>query len=46
MQIYVYSLKPIREGLKWKAHSHQARVARTWNVKPDPPPGGTRPKES
>ena len=26
----------MREGLKWKAHSHEVRVARTWNVKPDP----------
>ncbi|MBC7689617.1 MAG: hypothetical protein H7211_15720 [Aquabacterium sp.] len=34
----------MREGLKWKAHSHEARVARTWNVKPDPPAGGARQK--
>ncbi|MBC7686961.1 MAG: hypothetical protein H7211_02145 [Aquabacterium sp.] len=36
----------MREGLKWKAHSHEVRVARTWNVKPDPPAGGARPKHS
>ena len=35
---------PMREGLQWKAHSHEARVARTWNEKPDPPAGGARPK--
>ena len=29
------------EGLKWKARSHEVRVARTWNVKPDPPQRGT-----
>ena len=34
----------LREGLQWKAHSHEARVARTWNGKPDPPAGGARPK--
>ncbi|MBC7510162.1 MAG: hypothetical protein H7320_15665 [Ferruginibacter sp.] len=34
----------LREGLKWKAHSHEVRVARTWNVKPDLPAGGARPK--
>ncbi|MBC7689597.1 MAG: hypothetical protein H7211_15620 [Aquabacterium sp.] len=34
----------MREGLQWKAHSHEARVARTWNGKPDPPAGGARPK--
>ena len=37
-------LKRMREGLKWKAHSHEVRVARTWNVKPDPPAGGARQK--
>lgn len=26
----------MHEGLKWKAHSHEARGARTWNGKPDP----------
>ena len=26
----------MREGLKWKAHSHEVLVARTWNVMPDP----------
>ena len=26
----------MREGLQWKAHSHEARVVRTWNGKPDP----------
>ena len=26
----------MREGLQWKAHSHEVRVARTWNGKPDP----------
>ena len=26
----------MREGLKWKARSHEVRVARTWNEKPDP----------
>ena len=26
----------MREGLQWKAHSHEGRVARTWNGKPDP----------
>lgn len=26
----------MREGLKWKARSHEERVARTWNEKPDP----------
>lgn len=30
----------MREGLKWKAHSHEASRdasgARTWNGKPDP----------
>ena len=26
----------MREGLEWKAHSHEARVARTWNGKPGP----------
>lgn len=25
-----------REGLKRKARSHEARVVRTWNEKPDP----------
>ncbi|MBC7686894.1 MAG: hypothetical protein H7211_01810 [Aquabacterium sp.] len=34
----------MREGLQWKAHSHEVRVARTWNGKPDPPAGGARPK--
>ncbi|MBC7687519.1 MAG: hypothetical protein H7211_05005 [Aquabacterium sp.] len=33
----------MREGLQWKAHSHEVRVARTWNEKPDPPSGGARP---
>ena len=33
----------MREGLQWKAHSHEVRVARTWNGKPDPPSGGARP---
>ena len=32
----------MREGLQWKARSHEARVARTWNGKPDPPAGGAR----
>ena len=36
----------MREGLQWKAHSHEARVARTWNGKPDPPAGGARPNFS
>ena len=35
----------MREGLQWKAHSHEVRVARTWNGKPDPPAGGARPKK-
>ena len=34
----------MREGLQWKARSHEARVARTWNGKPDPPAGGARTK--
>ncbi|MBC7689068.1 MAG: hypothetical protein H7211_12920 [Aquabacterium sp.] len=36
----------MREGLQWKAHSHEVRVARTWNGKPDPPAGGARPNFS
>ncbi|MBC7689975.1 MAG: hypothetical protein H7211_17555 [Aquabacterium sp.] len=36
----------MREGLQWKAHSHEVRVARTWNGKPDPPSGGARPKQA
>ena len=36
----------MREGLQWKAHSHEVRVARTWNGKPDPPDGGARPIEA
>ena len=31
----------MREGLQWKAHSHEARVARTWNGKPTPLQRGT-----
>ncbi|MBC7688534.1 MAG: hypothetical protein H7211_10190 [Aquabacterium sp.] len=34
----------LREGLQWKAHSHEVRVARTWNGKPGPPSGGARPE--
>ena len=30
----------MREGLQWKAHSHEVRVARTWNGKPDPQQAG------
>ena len=36
----------MREGLQWKAHSHEVRVARTWNGKPDPLAGGARPKNA
>ena len=36
----------MREGLQWKARSHEVRVARTWNGKPDPPAGGARPKKT
>ena len=36
----------MREGLQWKAHSHEVRVARTWNGKPDPPVGGAGPIEN
>ena len=35
----------LREGLKCIAHRHEARVARTRNVRPDPSAfGGARPK--
>ncbi len=34
----------MREGLQWKALSHEARVAGTWNGKPGPPSGGARHK--
>lgn len=38
--IIVASKSFMREGLQWKAHSHEVRVARTWNAKPDPPQRG------
>ena len=34
-----------REGLQWKARSHEARMARTWNGKPGATPRRTRPND-